>query len=130
MDSFDEDIEAASSTPPPSEPSTSSASTKYAPIRFPDYEKEEERPAVSGLEATRLVCPEIYSRPNNDGYVAGEGDSQIPLPANTDEVEVDRDSCQLIVDAVTGVSNELRDGLVTSRRACYCRRWTCPREDR
>jgi hypothetical protein len=38
MDSFDEDIEAASSTPPPSEPSTSSASTKYAPIRFPDYE--------------------------------------------------------------------------------------------
>ncbi|KAH8742985.1 hypothetical protein F5883DRAFT_50468 [Diaporthe sp. PMI_573] len=31
-------IEAASSTPPPSEPSTSSASTKYAPIRFPDYE--------------------------------------------------------------------------------------------
>jgi hypothetical protein len=38
MDSFDEDMEAASSTPPPSEPSTSSASTKYAPIRFPDYE--------------------------------------------------------------------------------------------
>ena len=38
MDSFDEQSEDVSSTLPPSEPSASSASTKYAPSRFPDYE--------------------------------------------------------------------------------------------
>lgn len=38
MDSFDEEMEDASSTPPPSEQSASSTSTKYAPSRFPDYE--------------------------------------------------------------------------------------------
>lgn len=38
MDSFDEELEDVSSTPPPSEPSTSSASTKYIPSRVPDYE--------------------------------------------------------------------------------------------
>ncbi|KAL6405347.1 Ribonuclease H-like protein [Ilyonectria robusta] len=38
MDSFDEELEDISSTPPPSEPSTSSASTKYIPSRVPDYE--------------------------------------------------------------------------------------------
>jgi hypothetical protein len=38
MDSFDDEIEDISSTPSPSEPSTSSASTNYAPSRFPDYD--------------------------------------------------------------------------------------------
>jgi hypothetical protein len=37
MDSFGEETEDVS-TPPPSEPSTSAASTKYAPNRSPDYE--------------------------------------------------------------------------------------------
>ncbi|KAH8896182.1 FAD dependent oxidoreductase [Thozetella sp. PMI_491] len=69
--------------------------------------------------ATRVVCPEVYSRPNNEVYIAGEGDTRVSLPANTDEVEVDRESCQLIVDVVRGISDELQHGLVTSRRACY-----------
>ncbi|OBS15043.1 hypothetical protein FPOA_14063 [Fusarium poae] len=38
MDSFDEGIETASTTPPPSEPSTISASMTYATIKFPDYD--------------------------------------------------------------------------------------------
>jgi hypothetical protein len=38
MESLDDDMETASSTQPPSEPSTSSASRKYAPVRFPDYD--------------------------------------------------------------------------------------------
>ena len=38
MDSFDEETEDVSSTPPPSEPSASSVSSKYAPSQFPDYE--------------------------------------------------------------------------------------------
>ncbi|KAH7231239.1 uncharacterized protein BKA55DRAFT_196670 [Fusarium redolens] len=38
MDSFDEGIETASTTPPPSEPSTISASMTYATIKLPDYD--------------------------------------------------------------------------------------------
>jgi len=38
MDSFDEEIEDDSSAALPSESSTLSASTRYAPSRFPDYE--------------------------------------------------------------------------------------------
>ncbi|WKT53989.1 hypothetical protein QSH57_004573 [Fusarium oxysporum f. sp. vasinfectum] len=40
MDSFDEEVEGATTSipPPSSELSTSSASTKYAPSKFPDYE--------------------------------------------------------------------------------------------
>jgi hypothetical protein len=38
MDSFNEGIETASTTPPPSEPSTISASMTYATIKFPDYD--------------------------------------------------------------------------------------------
>ncbi|KAM7210106.1 hypothetical protein V8F06_014509, partial [Rhypophila decipiens] len=37
MNSFDEEIEDDSSAALPSEPPTSSASTRYAPSRFPDY---------------------------------------------------------------------------------------------
>lgn len=37
MDSFDKEMEVVSSTPAPSEPSTSSAPTSYAAGRFPDY---------------------------------------------------------------------------------------------
>jgi len=71
------------------------------------------------VETTKIMSPEIYSRPNNEVYVCGAGDNDVPLPANTDEVEVSKENCQSIVDAVTGVSDELRDGIVTSRRACY-----------
>jgi glycine/D-amino acid oxidase-like deaminating enzyme len=70
-------------------------------------------------ESTKIMSPEIYSRPNNEVYVCGAGDSTQPLPANTDEVEVSKEICQSIVDAVAGISDELRDGVVTSRRACY-----------
>jgi hypothetical protein len=38
MDSFDEEVEDVSSTPPHSELSASPVPTKYAPSRFPDYE--------------------------------------------------------------------------------------------
>jgi hypothetical protein len=38
MDSFDEEMEAVSSTAAPSEPSAGSAPTPYAAGRFPDYE--------------------------------------------------------------------------------------------
>lgn len=67
----------------------------------------------------KIMSPEIYSRPNNEVYVCGSGDNDVPLPANTDAVEVSRQECQNIADAVSSISDELRDGIVTSRRACY-----------
>jgi len=63
--------------------------------------------------------PEIYSRPNNEVYICGAGDNSVPLPATTDDVEISTEICQGIIDAVGAISDELRDGVVTSRRACY-----------
>ncbi|KAF2443579.1 FAD dependent oxidoreductase [Karstenula rhodostoma CBS 690.94] len=68
---------------------------------------------------SKTVTPEIYARPNNEVYACGEGDTLIPLPASSDLVEVDESRCQDIVDEVTSISEELRDGEVTAKQACY-----------
>lgn len=65
------------------------------------------------------VTPEIYARPNNEVYACGEGDHLIALPATTDLVDVDPARCQDIIDYVGSISDELRDGEVTARQACY-----------
>ena len=67
----------------------------------------------------QYVSPEIYARPNNEVYACGEGDHLVPLPVTTDLVEVDPQRCQDIVDYVGSISDELRDGEVTARQACY-----------
>lgn len=65
------------------------------------------------------VTPEIYARPNQEVYACGEGDHLIPLPDSSDLVKVDESRCQDIVDQVNSISEELRDGEVTARQACY-----------
>lgn len=65
------------------------------------------------------VTPEIYARPNNEVYACGEGDHLIPLPTSSDLVQCDDGRCQDIVDQVSSISEELRDGEVTARQACY-----------
>jgi glycine/D-amino acid oxidase-like deaminating enzyme len=67
----------------------------------------------------QVVTPEIYARPNNEVYACGEGDHTVPLPATSDKVQVDEQRCQDIVDYVGSISDELRDGEVTARQACY-----------
>lgn len=67
----------------------------------------------------QIVSPEIYARPKNEVYACGEGDRLVPLPATTADVEVDERRCQDIVDQVSSISDELRDGEVTARQACY-----------
>lgn len=67
----------------------------------------------------KTVTPEIYARPNNEAYACGEGDHLVPLPKTTDDVETDLARCQDIVDYVSSISDELRDGEVTARQACY-----------
>lgn len=81
---------------------------------------DEHDAAAQDWSATpKIASPEIYSRPNNEVYVCGSGDNVVPLPVNTDAVEVSKQDCQNIVDVVSGISNVLREGVVTSRRACY-----------
>lgn len=65
------------------------------------------------------VSPEIYTRPKNEVYACGEGDHMVRLPKSSDLVEVDEQRCQDIVDYVSSISDELRDGEVTARQACY-----------
>ena len=65
------------------------------------------------------MTPEIYARPNNEVYACGEGDTLVPLPSTTADVVTDDGRCQDIVDYVGSISDELRDGEVTARQACY-----------
>ena len=67
----------------------------------------------------KQVTPEIYARPNNEAYACGEGDTMVPLPKTTEDVETDDSRCQDIIDYVSSISDELRDGEVTARQACY-----------
>ena len=65
------------------------------------------------------VSPEIYARPNNELYACGEGDHLVPLPKTAADVQVDDQRCQDIVDYVSSISDELRNGKVLVRQACY-----------
>jgi glycine/D-amino acid oxidase-like deaminating enzyme len=65
------------------------------------------------------VTPEIYARPNDELYACGEGDHMVALPKAAADVQLDDKRCQDIVDYVSSVSDELRDGKVLSRQACY-----------
>lgn len=67
----------------------------------------------------QIVTPEIYARPKNEVYACGEGDHLVPLPKSSDLVQVDESRCQDIVDYIASISDELRDGEVTARQACY-----------
>ncbi|KAK1149838.1 hypothetical protein N8T08_003391 [Aspergillus melleus] len=66
-----------------------------------------------------VAQPEIYARPDETVYACGEGDHVVPLPATTADVEVDEARCQDIINQVGSVSDELRDGQICARQACY-----------
>ncbi|KAA8643295.1 NAD(P)/FAD-dependent oxidoreductase [Aspergillus tanneri] len=66
-----------------------------------------------------VARPEIYARPDNTVYTCGEGDHVVPLPETAADVEVDQARCQDIIDHVGSISDELRDGQVLTRQACY-----------
>lgn len=75
-------------------------------------------PAGKSKRAHR-VTPEIYARPFNSVYACGEGDTLVPLPSTTADVVTEQSRCQDIIDHVGSISDELRDGEVTARQACY-----------
>jgi hypothetical protein len=66
---------------------------------------------------SKQVTPEIYARPD-EVYACGPGDdSKVPL--TVDEVECDEIACESVREQVTAISNELADGEVTARQACF-----------
>ncbi len=65
------------------------------------------------------VTPEIYARPDNTLYACGEGDTLVPLPPTSADVAVDQRRCADIADYCAAISDELRDGEVVTRQACY-----------
>ena len=68
---------------------------------------------------SQIVTPEIYARPHNEVYACGEGDRLVPLPSTTEDVVCDEGRCHEIVEHVSAISEELREGEVTARQACY-----------
>ncbi|KAH0562944.1 hypothetical protein GP486_002490 [Trichoglossum hirsutum] len=75
--------------------------------------------SASTAPVTRILSPEFYARPNNEVYICGQGDVDAPLPASSDLVEVSSAACAELVAAASAVSDVLRDGIITGRRACY-----------
>ncbi|KAL4898613.1 fad NAD binding oxidoreductase, partial [Aspergillus ambiguus] len=66
-----------------------------------------------------VAAPEIYARPDDTIYACGEGDQTVPLPQTSADVEVDPKRCQEIINQVGSISDELRDGQICARQACY-----------
>lgn len=73
----------------------------------------------SGFGDMCTVSPEVYARPDGTVYACGEGDSQIPLPKTSDLVQWDESKCQDIINYFGSVSDEMRDGEVLAKQACY-----------
>ncbi|KAK7539839.1 FAD dependent oxidoreductase-like protein [Phyllosticta citribraziliensis] len=68
---------------------------------------------------SETVAPEIYARPGQEVYACGDGDRLVPLPKTSDEVEVDEQRCQDVIDYVSTISDELQDGEIVAKQACY-----------
>ncbi|KAF2478689.1 fad NAD binding oxidoreductase [Neohortaea acidophila] len=97
-----------------------SAYALFTQIKLPaGFGQKESGKLSRALRGEEIVTPEIYARPKNEVYACGEGDHLVPLPKSTDLVEVDEKRCQEVVDYVSAISDELRDGEVTARQACY-----------
>lgn len=62
---------------------------------------------------------EIYPRPDDTVYMCGRTDYGAPLPATTDDVEVDTKLCQELMENVATVSPDLAKSQVLIRQACF-----------
>ncbi|PFH53472.1 hypothetical protein AMATHDRAFT_1134 [Amanita thiersii Skay4041] len=75
---------------------------------------------TSGRSSRRKIVatPEIYARRDNEVYACGPGDDS-DLPGCVDDVVVDESACDSILQHITSISRELRDGMVEKRQACF-----------
>lgn len=70
------------------------------------------------LNKNKFVSPEIYAR-KDEVYVCGEGDSSVLIPETTDDVEVVSEKCEELFKYVSKLSDNLKNGKVLKRQACY-----------
>lgn len=96
-----------------------SAYALFTEIRLPAHFGKTYTFVKSKNAHSKTVTPEIYARPGDEAYACGEGDTLVPLPKTTEDVETDNSRCQDIIDYVSSISDELRDGEITARQACY-----------
>lgn len=72
-----------------------------------------------------VLSPEIYPRPGdqlhdfNSVYACGPDDYDVPLPDTSESVAVDDQSCNDVWTAVKSISQEIHDGEVITKQACY-----------
>jgi glycine/D-amino acid oxidase-like deaminating enzyme len=73
----------------------------------------------------RLLSPDIYPRPGDEAhgfdtvYGSGPDDYEVPLPSSADSVELDEQKCDDAWVAMKSVSQEIHDGEVITKQACY-----------
>ena len=73
----------------------------------------------------KLISPEIYPRPVDDlngfetVYSCGPDDYDVTLPPSTLEVEVDAQKCTAVWNALKSVSQQIHDGKIMTKQACY-----------
>ncbi|ODV85313.1 hypothetical protein CANARDRAFT_199076 [[Candida] arabinofermentans NRRL YB-2248] len=70
------------------------------------------------LNRNKFVSPEIYAR-KDEVYVCGEGDSSVLIPETTDDVEIVAEKCDELFQYVSKISDNLKNGKVLKRQACY-----------
>lgn len=72
-----------------------------------------------------ILSPEIYPRPGDrlhsfdSVYACGPDDYDVPLPDTSESVAVDDQSCNDVWTAVKSISQEIHDGEIITRQACY-----------
>ena len=73
----------------------------------------------------QILSPEIYPRPGDrlhdfdTVYACGPDDYDVPLPDTSDAVAVDEKSCNDVWTAIKSVSQEIHDGDIITKQACY-----------
>jgi len=77
----------------------------------------------SGLDG--VISPELYPRPGDamydfdTVYTSSPDDYEVDLPSGTGDVLVDEQKCEDVWTAVKSVSQEIHDGEILRRQACY-----------
>ncbi|KAL2266486.1 hypothetical protein VTJ83DRAFT_5838 [Remersonia thermophila] len=85
----------------------------------PSYVPEHRREQGQKRRHKGSVDPEIYARPFGEVYACGETDTQVPLPATADLVEVDEGRCDDLIAYIGTISPALAAAPVKARQACY-----------
>ncbi|ODV95758.1 hypothetical protein PACTADRAFT_66608 [Pachysolen tannophilus NRRL Y-2460] len=70
------------------------------------------------MSKTKFVSPEMYAR-KDEVYICGEGDTSVPIPETTDDVEIVAEKCDELFKYVSRVSTNLGLGKILKRQACY-----------